>query len=71
VNIYGSLPSGWNGVSYIFVFLDNFSKFVKLYPLKRATSIATTNRMIDNYIPIYGKPKIIVSDYGVQFNSKI
>ena len=43
VDIYGPLPSGWNGVSYIFVVLDNFSRFVKLYPLKRATAIATTH----------------------------
>jgi len=38
VDLYGPLPSGWNGVSYIFVILDNFSRFVKLYPLKRATT---------------------------------
>jgi hypothetical protein len=71
VDIYGPLPSGWNGVSYIFVVLDNFSRFVKLYPMKRATAVATTNRMVDSYIATYGKPKIIVSDHGVQFNSKV
>jgi len=70
VDLYGPLPSVWNGVSYIFVVLDNFSRFVKLYPLKRATALATTNRMIDHYIATYGKPKLIVSDHGVQFNSK-
>jgi len=70
VDLYGPLPSGWNGVSYIFVILDNFSRFVILYPLKRATAVATTNRMIDHYIATYGKPKLIVSDHGVQFNRK-
>lgn len=71
VDLYGPLPTTWNGVSYVFVVLDNFSRFVKLYTLKRATALATTNRMIDHYINTYGKPKIIVSDHGVQFNSKI
>lgn len=73
VDLYGPLPKGttWNGVSYVFVVLDNFSSFVKLYTLKRATAQATTNRMTDHYIATYGKPKIIVSDHDVQFNSKI
>jgi len=71
VDIYGPLPSDWNNVSYIFVVLDNFSRFAKLYPMKRTTALATTNHMINHYISTYEKPKTIVSDHGVQFNSKI
>lgn len=71
VDLYGPLPPGWNKVCYIFVVLDNFSRFVRLYPVKKATAVAVTNRMVDDFISTYGKPNIIVSDHGVQFTSKI
>lgn len=71
VDLYGPLPPGWNQVRYIFVVLDNFSRFVRLYPVKRATAVTVTNRMIDDYISTYGKPRCIVSDHGVQFRSKV
>ncbi|XP_050544197.1 uncharacterized protein LOC126907144 [Daktulosphaira vitifoliae] len=51
--------------------MDHFSRFVQLYPLKKATGVATINRIINNYIPDWGKPKIIVSDHGKQFISKV
>ncbi|KAK9759146.1 Reverse transcriptase (RNA-dependent DNA polymerase) [Popillia japonica] len=39
VDLYGPLPQGRGGVSYIFVLMDIFTKYVKLYTLKRATAI--------------------------------
>lgn len=71
VDLYGPLPPGWNQVRYIFVVLDNFSRFVRLYPVKRATAVTVTNRMIDDYISTYGKPQCVVSDHGVQFQSNV
>lgn len=71
VDLYGPLPPGWNQVRYIFVVLDNFSRFVRLYPIKKATAVTVTNRMINDYIGTYGTPRCIVSDHGVQFTSKV
>lgn len=71
VDIFGPLPFGWNRVSYIFVVLDNFSLFVRLYAIKKATAISVTNRITDDYIPTYDTPKCIISDYGVQFTCKV
>jgi transposase InsO family protein len=71
VDLYEPLPPAWNKVSYILVVLDNFSRFIGLYPLCKATAVAVTNRMINNYIQAYGRLKCIVSDHGVQFKSKI
>lgn len=71
VDIYGPLPPGWNNVRYIFVVLDNFTRFVRLYPIKKSTAVIVTNRMVDDYIRTYGIPKCIVSDHGVQFTSKL
>lgn len=71
VDIYGPLPLGWNQVRYIFVVLDNFSRFVRLYPIKKATAVTVTNRMVSDYIGTYGVPRCVVSDHGVQFVSKV
>ena len=38
VDLFGPLPKGRGGVMYIFVMLDTFSKYVRLYSVKRATS---------------------------------
>ena len=38
VDLYGPLPKERGGVMYIFMVYDTFSKFVKLYSVKRATS---------------------------------
>lgn len=54
----------------IFVVLYCFTRFVRFYPVKRATAVIVTNR-IDSYVKAHGRPKIIVSDHGVQFISKI
>lgn len=39
--------------------------------MKKATAVAVANRMIDDYIFTYGKPRFIVSDHGVQFRSRV
>jgi hypothetical protein len=71
VDLYGPLPAGWNKVQYIFVVLDSFSRFVRLFAIKRSTARVVTNRMINDYINVHGAPQSIVSDHGVQFMSKI
>lgn len=71
VDLYEPLPLGWNGVRYIFVVLDNFSRFVRLYPIKKATAVSVTNRIVNDYIATYGVPRCIVSDHGRQFSSKV
>lgn len=71
VDLFGPLPPGWNHVCHIFVVLDCFSRFVCLYPIKRANARVVTNRMVHDYIEMYGCPKTVVSDHGVQFMSKV
>ena len=36
---YRPLPTSTGGIKYIFVMIDNFTKFVKLYTLRRATTL--------------------------------
>lgn len=69
VDFYGPLPRSTGGVEYIFVILDVFSKYIKLYPIKRETTEVILGKLFNSYIPEMGKPKRIISDHGTQFTS--
>jgi hypothetical protein len=69
VDLYGPLPSGRGGVKYLFVCLEFFSKHVKLYPLKTATTRSCLKNLKDHYLQEVAKPKIIISDHGSQIAS--
>ena len=71
IDLMGPLPTGRGGTHYILAILDTFSKFIKLYALKRATTKAIINRLTEDYIPEVGKPDAIISDNGTQFTSKV
>lgn len=69
VDYYGPLPVSSGNVRYLFVIVDNFTKFVKLYAIRRATTV-TSLRRLTQYIKEYGKPTSVLSDNGTQFTSK-
>lgn len=69
VDLYGPLPSGKFGMSYILVIQDSFSKFVKFYDLRKATAISVLTK-VKKFFQII-KPKAIMSDNGSQFASKV
>jgi len=71
VDLYGSLPTWRGNVRYIFVCYDVFSKYVKLYSLKSATTKACLNRLLNHYLVNVIKPEIILSDNGSQFRSPV
>jgi len=48
INFCGPLPVGRFGFRYIFLCFDVFSKFVKLYPLKAATTKACLNQVVND-----------------------
>lgn len=68
-DLYGPLPTGRFGMNYILVIQDSFSKFVKLYELRRATATTVLGR-IKKFMEII-KPKIILTDKWTQFSSKL
>lgn len=71
VDFFGSLPQSVGGVAYIFVVMDAYSKYVKLYAIKRETTRIALNKLFDKYIPEVGKPMKILSDNGTQFTSPL
>lgn len=69
IDVYGSLPTSRGGVRYILVCHDVFSRYIKLYPLRSATTKACLNKLINNYFSVVVKPKCILSDNATQFRS--
>lgn len=69
VDLMGPLPMGRGGTHYILAILDVFSKYIKLYALKKATTRAILDRIERDYIPEVGKPETILTDNGTQFTS--
>lgn len=69
IDLYGPLPTGTFGMNYILVIQDSFSKFIKLYELRKATARAVLGK-VKQYFNII-KPKAIMSDNGTQFISKL
>lgn len=69
IDFYGPLPRTIRGSEYILVVLDVFSRLVRLYPLKRATTAASI-RCLQQYFAEYGTPARVLSDHGTQFVSE-
>lgn len=71
VDCFGPLVKGAQGFTYVVVFLDGFSKFVKFYPLRKATSKSILSQL-KKYIHEMGfTPNMIVFDNASQFVSKV
>jgi len=65
----GPLPKGQFGAKYILAIIDIFSKYIKLYALRRATTENILKKMTKDYIPKYGPVKQLLTDNGTQFNN--
>ncbi|KAH0809904.1 hypothetical protein GEV33_012887 [Tenebrio molitor] len=68
VDYHGPLPESRSRVSYIFAVIDSFSKFVKLYPLRRAQAKISAQRVRDFHRTV--PTKVVLSDHRTQFQSK-
>ena len=68
-DFYGPLPTSVGGIKYIFVIIDNFIKYVKLYTLRRATTTGTLKR-VRQYYEEFGSPKALLRDNGTQFTAR-
>jgi len=70
LDLMGPLPRGQLGAKYILALLDIFTKHVKLYPLRRATTDIIINKVINDYLPSFGPIKKILTDNGTQFQNQ-
>jgi len=65
----GPLESTSKNYNHILVVIDNFTKFVWLYPTKSTTSLEVIKKLTLQQ-QIFGSPACIISDRGTAFSSK-
>ena len=71
IDFYGPLPTSTAGAKYLLTTVDVFSKFVVIYPIKKANTATVIRKILNDYVPKYGKPTKIICDHGTQFTSKL
>ena len=61
------------GNTYILLFTDRFSRRADMFPVTAAefTAEGTANILVNQYIPLWGFPRTILSDNSLQFCSKL
>jgi hypothetical protein len=70
VDTLGPLPEDENGNKYVILIVDDFSKFVGLYPTKSTTSEEFAMALVQ-WVALFGVPLQVRTDGGSQFNSKL
>ena len=73
VDYFRSLPVTPRGNTYILLFTDRFSGRADMFPVTAAEFSAegTANILVNRYIPLWGCPRTILSDNGLQFCCKL
>jgi len=66
----GPVPRGPLGVKYKLALINVFSKHVRLYAIRRATTNVILQKVIKDYLPKHGPIKQLLTDNGTQFSSK-
>ena len=69
-DLVGPLPASHSHHKWILVIRDHFSKWVDLFPLKRATGKEITICLIREVFTRFGPPAKLLTDNGSQFTSK-
>lgn len=70
LDLMGSLPREQCGVQYILTVLDIFSKYIRLYAIRRANTETILKRVITDFIPKIGRMTEVITDNGTQFRSR-
>lgn len=71
IDVLGPLVRSRAGVCYILVVFNVFTKYITLFPLKKATSRVMINCLVKKYFPVHGQPKRILHDNATQYSSKL
>nr|XP_027237781.1 uncharacterized protein K02A2.6-like [Penaeus vannamei] len=51
--------------------LDQHSRFLQIVPLRKATAAAVHSAFMDHWVTLFGPPRVIQTDNGIQFTSNI
>ena len=72
LDICGPFPrsGGRHRYKYLVIIMDHYTKYIKLYPVNRATTAKVLAVIIDLYVPEIGRPSSIITDHGTQFKGR-
>ena len=71
IDLLGPLDRSSNGYYYVLVIVDAFSKFTTLLPLRTKTADEVGQMLVNRYISIFGCPKVLTSDRGLEFANSV
>ena len=71
MDIFGPLPITTSGNEYILSIQDQLTKYLMLIPLRNAESQSIIEGLFDYFIYIFGAPKSILTDQGINFLSEL
>ncbi|XP_057332036.1 uncharacterized protein LOC130671914 [Microplitis mediator] len=71
IDTVGPLPMTRSGNVHILTIQDNFSKAVTASPIPDIRSTTVAEALVDRYMCYYRCPRVILSDKGTSFTSKI
>ena len=66
----GPLTKDAHGNEYILVIIDDFSRWVELFPTKSTTAVETASIVL-NHIGRFGSPEVIHTDQGPAFHNEL
>ena len=70
IDCVGPLPKTKSGHEYLLTIMDSATRFPEAIPLRRITTQAVTKALV-KFFTLFGLPKVIQSDQGSNFTSKI
>lgn len=70
IDTVGPLPEDERGNQYILVFVDCFSRFVEVFPVKSTEAVHCADALI-SFVGRYGFPSMILTDRGPEFMNEL
>jgi len=71
MDIMGPLPISHAGNAYVLTIQDLLTKYSLAIPLKHAGAIDLTEALVNEFICIYGAPKVLLTDQGIHFANSL
>jgi len=71
MDFIGPMPPTARRYRYILTIVDHFTRLTVLVPIRKQTTEATIDAVVDKWIAYYGVPRILHSDRGANFTSAL
>ncbi|XP_032457928.1 uncharacterized protein LOC116738679 [Nasonia vitripennis] len=70
-DIMGPFPRSTQGYQYILIFLDVFTKWIEVSPIRKADGKTIRKNLNERVILRFGVPEAFLSDNGTEFRNKV